>query len=189
MFKCRLLSPTLNYQSQRVVIQAEVIEGNYRDFYDNNQTDALYSLDIKRWRNHRSKDANAYFHVLVGKIADKMELSKAEVKNMMLSRYGQIAVENNKPVYLIVPDDIKVEELEELHLRATSQTKELAGVIYRVYMVVRGSHEYDSKEMSVLINGTVSEAKDAGIPEAEIMSTKDAEMLEKSYGIKIGDIA
>ena len=69
MFKCRLLAPTLNYQNQRVVIQAEVIEGNFREFYDNNPTDALYSVDVKRWRNKRSINANALFHKMVGEIA------------------------------------------------------------------------------------------------------------------------
>lgn len=189
MFKCRLLAPTLNYQNQRVVIQAEVIEGNFREFYDNNPTDALYSVDVKRWRNRRSGDANAYFHVLVGKIADaaNIEVSKAEVKNRMLSLYGQPEIIDNKPVYLIVPEDIPVEQWEELHLRATSQTKELNGVTYRVYMQIRGSHTYDSKEMSTLINGTVSEAKEAGLSEAEIMSTKDKEMLEQKYGVVIDE--
>lgn len=187
MFKCRLLAPTLNYQNQRVVIQAEVIEGNFRQFYDNNDTDALYSVDVKRWRNRRSGDANAYFHVLVGKIADTMGMSKAEAKNRMLAQYGQIAIEDKKPVYLIVPDNIPVEQWEELHLRSTSQTKELAGVTYRVYMQVRGSHTYDSKEMSTLINGTIQEALDAGLSEAEIMSTKDKEMLEQKYGVKINE--
>ena len=137
MFKCKLLAPTLNYQNQRVVIQAEVIEGNFRQFYDNNDTDALYSVDVKRWRNRRSGDANAYFHVLVGKIADTMGMSKAEAKNRMLAQYGQIAIEDKKPVYLIV--------------------------------------------------GTVSEARSAGLSEAEIMSTKDKEMLEQKYGVQINE--
>lgn len=189
MFKCRLLAPTLNYQNQRVVIQAEVIEGNFRQFYDNNDTDALYSVDVKRWRNRRSMDANSYFHVLISKIAEaaNIEVSKAEVKNRMLSLYGQLEIIDNKPVYLIVPEDVPVEQWEELHLRPTSQTKELNGVTYRVYMQIRGSHTYDSKEMSTLINGTIQEAKDAGLSEAEIMSTKDKEMLEQKYGVKINE--
>ena len=37
------------------------------------------------------------------------------------------------------------------------------GKLYRVYVVMRGSHTYDTKEMSRLIDGTVQEAKEHGI--------------------------
>ena len=50
-------------------------------------------------------------------------------------------------------------------------------------MKVRGSHTYNSKEMSVLIDGTISEAIDAGLTEAEIMSTREKKILEEVYGI------
>ena len=35
--------------------------------------------------------------------------------------------------------------------------------MYRTYMMLRGSHDYDTKEMSTLIDGVVSEAKELGI--------------------------
>ena len=144
-------------------------------------------IEVRKHRNIRSKNANSYFHVLVGKIADAagIEVSKAEIKNRMLALYGQIEIVDNKPVYMIVPDDIAVEKWEELHLRATSQTKDLNGVLYRVYMQIRGSHTYDTKEMSTLINGTIEEAKEAGLTDAEIMSTKEREMLEQKYGVMV----
>ena len=186
MFKAKLLQPEVDYKTGHVIARAEILEGNYREFYDAMaEHKGFFRLIIEKWRNRRSADANAYFHVLVGKIADAMDMSKAEAKNRMLSLYGQIVIrEDNKPEYLIVPDDKPVEQWEELHLRATSQTKELTGVTYRVYMQVRGSHTYDSKEMSALINGTIQEARDAGLSEAEIMSTKEKDML-KQYGVLI----
>lgn len=182
MFKVRLLQPTLNFESRRVVMQAEVIEGNYREFYDETPKDVDYELEIKRWREKRSLDANSYYHVLIGKIADRMDMSKAEVKNMTLARYGQLEIMNGKAVFLIVPEEVEVEKWEELHLRSTSQTKILNGVTYRVYMQVRGSHTYNTAEMATLINGTLSEGRYVGLTDAELMSTKEKEMLEKQYG-------
>lgn len=35
--------------------------------------------------------------------------------------------------------------------------------MYRTYLMLRGSHTYDTKEMSVLINGLVEECKEQGI--------------------------
>ena len=51
----------------------------------------LPKLRIKavKWTEKRSLDANAYFHVLVGKIADVMTISKAKAKNLMICQYGQ----------------------------------------------------------------------------------------------------
>ena len=48
-------------------------------------------------------------------------------------------------------------------------------VIYQVY---RGSHTYDTKEMSILIGGTVQEAKDLDI---ETMPPDELERMMKAY--------
>ena len=104
----------------------------------------------------------------------------------MLSLYGQMDTDGeNKTIFMIVRDDIQVEKWEEIHLRATEQTRELNGILYRVYISIRGSHTYNTKEMSTLIDGTISEAKDAGLTEAEIISTKEAKILREVYGIGV----
>jgi hypothetical protein len=61
-------------------------------------------------------------------------------------------------------DEINWKKIDSIHLRPTTATKVLDnGKLYRVYMVMRGSHTYDTKEMARLIDGTVSEAKELGI--------------------------
>ena len=148
-------------------------------------------MALKQHRNIRSLDANSYFHVLCGKIAEKIGSSKAEVKNRMISLYGQPYLIDGKLDYIIVREDKPVEKSEYVHLQPTPQTKELNGVLYRVYINMRhtGKNDdddgYDSREFSILIDGTISEAKDAGLTEAEIMSPREKEMLEKKYGVII----
>lgn len=186
MFRVRLLQPEIDYETRRVIARQEIIEGNYREFFDVADKDKEFDVSIRRHRQRRSLDANSYFHVLVGKIADKLGTGHAEAKNRMLAQYGQLETdENGKAVFMIVRDDIPVEKWQEIHLRPTSQIQELNGVTYRVYMVVRGSHTYDTAEFSILINGTISEAKEIGIPEAEIISTREREMLREQYGIEV----
>lgn len=191
MFKVKLLPPEIDYETKMIIPKFKLLEGNYREFYDIADKEKEFDLAIKRHRKTRSLDANAYFHVLCGKIADKIGSSKIEVKNRMIALYGQPYVIDGKLDYVIARDDKPVEKFAELHLQPTGQTKELNGVLYRVYINMRhtGKNEiddgYDSREFSILIDGTISEAKEIGIPEAEIMSTREKEMLEQKYGIKL----
>ena len=61
------------------------------------------SLEIKKYRRKRSLDANAYYWVLIGKLAKVLELSNPETHNMMLCRYGQPEVFEGKAVYMTIP--------------------------------------------------------------------------------------
>ena len=75
--------------------------GHIRVTFDINETDKVKTeydkikqydkLKIKavRYTRKRSLDANAYFHVLVGKIAEALTMSKAKAKNILICKYGQ----------------------------------------------------------------------------------------------------
>ena len=127
-----------------------------------NRIASIESLDIKadKHRKKRSLDANAYFHVLVGKIAESQTISKAKAKNILISRYGQVeTLPDGSP--LIYKTNAPVEymmELESIHSIPVKHTDE--ATFYKIY---RGSHTYNSYEMSKLIEGTVADAKEQGI--------------------------
>ena len=132
--------------------------------------ESLSEVEIKKVTKKRSLSANAYFHVLSGMIADKLGVSKAYAKNFLLARYGQRDVdEDGEPIQLAVIDraDIDLMEREDIHTALVGYdiTYNIYGeaVVSNIYDVVRGSHTYTSEEMSVLIDGTVSEAKELGI--------------------------
>ena len=72
---------------------------------------------LKKHRNKRSLDANAYFHVLCGKIAEVLEISKPRCKNILIGRYGQPELlENGAPAVLKsnIPISFMLEQ-ETLH--------------------------------------------------------------------------
>lgn len=191
MFKVKVLQPEIDYTTRRMIARHEILEGNYGEFYDEIDKEKEYDMALKQHRNIRSLDANSYFHVLCGKIAEKIGSSKSEVKNRMISLYGQPYLIDGKLDYIIVREDKQVEKSEYMHLQPTPQTKELNGVLYRVYINMRhtGKNDddngYDSREFSILIDGTISEAKEIGLSEAEIMSPKEKEMLEQKYGVVV----
>lgn len=119
------------------------------------------------WREKRSLDSNSYFHVICTKMAEKLNTSLTEVKNRLLSEYGQPEIVNDSLMTIIMREDIEWQKLDTIHLRPTTAVREMDdGKLYRVYYVMRGSHTFDSKEMSRLIDATVEEAKELGIETA-----------------------
>lgn len=141
------------------------------------------SVEVKRFRKHRSLDANAYYWQLVTQIAEKLHISKPFCHNMMLRRYGQIEYIEDKVVYLYIRESDEamkqVDESESYHLSPTPQVRMgLDGVEYRTYKMLRGSHTYNSEEMSQLIDGTVSEAKELGI---ETMTSDEIERMVSAW--------
>ena len=142
------------------------------------------TVTLKPYKKKRSLDANSYFHVLVGKIADATGNSKPAIKNQLLSRYGQYDMDEDGIIHFIIRDDKDVSDREDIHLQPTSATRVLDdGKLYRVYRVIRGSHTYDSYEMAKLIDGTVSEAKELGI---ETMTPNQIQEMKERWGVKIG---
>lgn len=145
----------------------------------------LDKLSIKavKYREKRSLDANAYYWQLLSKVAEKAKLSNQEAHNLMLRKYGQIFMIDGKAVYLVLPDTEEAEKTadnaETYHIRATSQVKEgKDGKMYRTYIMLRGSSDYDTKEMSVLIEGLVADAKELGI---ETMTEEEIERMMEQY--------
>lgn len=121
------------------------------------------SIELKKYRKQRSRDANAYFHVLVGEMAAVLRVSRQQIKNLLIGRYGQPEIIDDKNVYFTTQLEPEyAQELNEPHLVLTHTNCKGDKVFYS-YMVMRGSHTYDTKEMSILIDGTVQEAKDLGI--------------------------
>ena len=118
-----------------------------------------YRIKIEKWRNKRSLDANSYFHVLVGKIADAVGTSKPYTKNLLIHRYGQReTMEDGTPamVKTNIPENV-VLEWEENHWFPCRHDGDTT-----FYWVYRPTHLYNTREMSILIDGAISEAKNIG---------------------------
>ena len=79
----------------KIIDILQTFEKTYRVTFEVDNVDEIRGLDgdllieVKKTRRKRSLNANAYFHVLVGKIAEKNRTSKAFTKNLLMARYGQ----------------------------------------------------------------------------------------------------
>ena len=126
----------------------------------------MWDLSEHKERRKRSLDSNAYFHVLCDKLRQKLGISMARCKNHLISDYGQILYLGDEPMIYKTnaPEDYMM-ELETLHTKCVKVTTENGREVF-FYRVYRGSHEYNTEEMSRLINGTVEECKAQGIETA-----------------------
>ena len=95
--KCtgRLKDISIDFFTRKTVLSLEVNE-DVTGEYDRLKDKDKLAIEVKQWRRKRSLDANAYFHVLVGKIADELRISKARCKNILIGRYGQPEVLDNE---------------------------------------------------------------------------------------------
>ena len=119
-----------------------------------------YELTIKMPRKGRSLSANAYFHVLVDKLCKKVKVSFTACKNELITSYGVVECIDDVPlIYKTNAPPEYMREREEIHAKYI-KTGDDGAHWYRIY---KPSHEYDSKEFSALLEGTINECKAQGI--------------------------
>ena len=117
--------------------------------------DKEYQVEIKEYKQKRSLNANAYAWVLINKIANVMRLSKEEVYLNMLKHYGQSQV---------------VSIVSEVNITGYFKYYEVIGTSilnnkeFNHIRVIKGSSEYDTKEMTIFIDGIIQECNQLGIP-------------------------
>ena len=126
-------------------------------------------FEVKEHKEKRSLTANAYAWSLIGKIADALRTSKEETYLTMLKRYGQSEI-----VSVISSIDVTgYFKYYEPIGNATLQGKE-----FTHYKIFKGSSEYNTKEMAILIDGIISEAKDLDI---ETLPPREVERLKEMW--------
>lgn len=141
------------------------------------------AVSAKLFRKHRSLDANAYYWQLLSKLAEALGISKSRAHNLMLIRYGQLEEYDGRLVYVVVPDTPdsveRALEADAYHIKPTSEVQAgQDGTLFRTYKMLRGSSTYDTREMSELINGLVSECRQTGI---ETMTPGQIENMMRLY--------
>jgi hypothetical protein len=130
-------------------------------------------ITAAQYREKRSLDANAYLWALLQKLAESLNTTKDEIYIEMLGKYG---VFTHIIVKQHIVDRVKeewrtVKELGEVKVGGQS------GIQLQCYF---GSSTYDTKEMSVLIDGIVQECKDYGI---ETLPPDELNRMKKEWGI------
>lgn len=135
---------------------------------------AEIDIEIKEHREKRSLNANAYFHKLCDELRQELKISFAACKNHLITSYGQIEYLDDVPAIIktnIEPE--RMREIETLHCMPIAVKEVEEGAYW--YRLYRGTHTYDSREMAMLIDGTIEECKEQGI---ETMTPNELERLK-----------
>ena len=126
-------------------------------------------VEIKRKYKKRSTDANAYAWHLIGELADRLRVDKQVVYLIMLERYGQGGVVKIKN------KDAAAFKRQMKYWREHERLTDENASYYRFWV---GSSNYDTREMSVFIDGIVEECKEQGI---ETMTPRELERLKTAW--------
>lgn len=120
----------------------------------------LYNADkekqyeLREYHKRKTLSQNAYAWVLINEIANKINKSKEQVYLQMLKDYGQ-------RTEILLKADVKVKTYFKYYEAINKIKKNDTEFIE--YYLYKGSSQFDSKEMSIFIDGIVEEAKQLGI--------------------------
>ena len=131
------------------------------DLFDELQ-DVDVDIKIKKYRKKRSHNANAYFHVLVNKIAAVQKLGDDEVKELMVERDGALAKDDEgNTIGFKLPETVNVKAIYPY--TRCFDTRYENGKTFKCYLCYKHTSDLDTAEMARLIDGVVSEAQELGI--------------------------
>ena len=128
----------------------------------------LLDIKVDQHKEKRSLNANNYAWKIMTEIGNRTRQSKEDVYLTMLKRYGQSEMVS---VLAGIPFGKYVKYFDEVG------ESELKGKLFKHYRVYQGSSEFTTEEMTIFLDGVVSEAKDLGIP------TETPEQLAKMKGL------
>ena len=152
------------------------------EMYDALCKEEKLSIIIGKYKEKRSRDANAYFWVLCGKLAAKTQQSKTDIYRELIRDIG-----DNYEILPIRND--AVNKFVSCWGRDSNGRKKLGWICdilgdskikgYTNVCAYYGSSTYNSKQMSDLIDGVIFECKKQGI---QTMTPDQIAELKASWG-------
>ena len=142
--------------------------------------EGTYDLILKKHRNHRSLDANAYFWCLLGQLSEIVGIPPKEIYREYIKDVGDN--------YVVVP--VREDALKEWDRiwcsghdgRLTVDMGECRNITgYHNVRSYIGSSDYDTKQMSRLIDLLVEDCKENGI---DTISDKEKQALLEEWDEK-----
>ena len=133
------------------------------------QLDEEKLYEIKEYKEKRSLNANAYVWKLITEIGNKLRKSKEEVYLQMLKDYGQ-----SEMVSILSSIDPK----GFFKYYSIAGKSILNGKEFTHYKIYKGTSEYNTKEMSIFIDGVVQEAQQLDI---ETKTPNEIERLKRMW--------
>lgn len=165
-------SRTLN--GQGIILTFEV-DASVAGQVENIRSDDLLRIRAVKYKQKRSLDANAYAWVLMTKIANHPDISssKEDVYEQMLQKYGTLYEDEDGYITITVKKSVDMSKVDG-HWKYIKDNGKFSS-----YLMIKGSSEYDTAEMSHFIDRIVEEAKELGI---ETATPDELERMKQEWG-------
>lgn len=135
------------------------------------QLDKEKIYELKEYKKKRSLNSNAYAWKLITELGNVLRKSKEEIYLQMLKDYGQSEIIS----MLSSISPIGYFKYYEKFGTGTINNKN-----FTHYKIFKGSSEFNSKEMSIFIDGIVQECRSVGIKTLEDIEIED--LIRREYG-------
>lgn len=138
--------------------------------------------DLEPHKEKRSLSANSIYWMMVNQMAKALMISNPRMHNQLLRKYGSHQVISGEEVWIALPDtketENAVEEDESNHFQPTMKRTGSK----RWYLLLKPSHEFNTAEMSRLIEGTADEIRQMGlVPPMDRDIQKALENYERTH--------
>lgn len=138
-------------------------------------------IEIGKPKKKRSLDANNYYHKLCRMVCEKVGVPMSVYHNRNLAEMGIPKRNvNGELIFSFHPESFEWErDLEKHYKPLPGHETEINGQKLYLCCEVKGSSEYNSKEMSILIDNVIADCKEQGI---ETESKEYIESLIEKWG-------
>ena len=155
--KARLVDITKDWQTGkfRLTFELEQFLPNMVDAIK----DVCLRLSVKKWKEKRSLDANAYYWQLNSKMAQALHTTPQELHEELLQRYGLLDSDDNGHISITVRAQVDMNRIDG-HWKLYKLSRDSK---WKSYLRIRGTSEYDTAEMSYFLDRVIEEALELGI--------------------------
>ena len=112
-------------------------------------------FQVQEYKEHRSLSQNAYAWTLITQLGNVLHKSKEEVYLELLKDYGQSMI-------VSIAEEVNVDSYFKYY--DVIGTGIINNKKFKHYKIYKGSSEFDSKEMSIFIDGIIEHCEEQGIP-------------------------
>lgn len=145
-------------RKNRVTVE---LDRDFREDFDRLKDQEL-DIEIGKHREKRSRNANAYFHLLANKIAAETGESGEAVIQRLVLTYGEIDTNaDGTRIGFMLPATVKADKIYPYVRCFDTRTEN--GKLMKCYLVYKHTSDMNTKEMARLIDGAIDEAKSLGI--------------------------
>lgn len=171
----KLTGASRTFDGKGIIITFEV-DSSAAGQIESMKTDELLHIKAAKYKKKRSLDANAYAWVLMTKIANHPDVSssKEEIYEQMLQKYGPFYEDDDGCITITVKKSVDMSKVDG-HWKFIKDNGKFAS-----YLMIKGSSDYTTAEMSHFIDRIVDEAKELGI---ETATPDELEEMKERWGV------